>query len=71
MTILLKSMLELSITYHEKGSYLPRARVITEIMMNDIITKIETFLAYSDEKLAELEKENQRLKEDNQYTETD
>lgn len=40
-------------------------------MMNDIITKIETFLAYSGEKLAELEKENQRLKEDNQYTETD
>lgn len=40
-------------------------------MMNDIIIKIETFLAYSDEKLAELEKENQRLKEDNQYTETD
>ncbi|SUN52029.1 putative extracellular protein [Streptococcus dysgalactiae subsp. dysgalactiae] len=40
-------------------------------MMNDIITKIETFLAYSDEKLAELEKENQRLKEDNPYTETD
>lgn len=49
----------------------PVLRVITEIMMNDIITKIETFLAYSDEKLAELEKENQRLKEDNQYTETD
>lgn len=26
MTILLKSMLELSITYHEKGSYLPRLK---------------------------------------------
>ncbi|MGT2934957.1 SP_0009 family protein [Streptococcus castoreus] len=37
--------------------------------MNNIIEKIETFLAFSDEKLAELEKENQKLKEENQYLE--
>ena len=38
-------------------------------MMDNIVKKIETFLAFSDEKLAELEKENQKLKEENKYIE--
>ncbi|MGT2845527.1 SP_0009 family protein [Streptococcus hongkongensis] len=32
--------------------------------MDDMIKKIETFLAYSDQKLEELQAENQKLKED-------
>lgn len=32
--------------------------------MDNIVEKIETFLAFSDDKLAELEKENQELKKD-------
>ncbi|MGT2933608.1 SP_0009 family protein [Streptococcus catagoni] len=32
--------------------------------MDDIVKKIETFLAYSEEKLEELKKQNQALKEE-------
>lgn len=37
--------------------------------MENIVKKIETFLAFSSEKLEELQKENQKLKEDNQSLE--
>ncbi|KED04930.1 SP_0009 family protein [Streptococcus equi] len=36
--------------------------------MDNIVEKIETFLAFSDDKLAELEKENQKLKKDHHHT---
>lgn len=37
------------------------------MMMDNIVKKIEAFLAFSDKKLAELQQENQKVKEESQY----
>lgn len=37
------------------------------MMMDNIVKKIEAFLAFSDKKLAELQQENQKIKEESQY----
>lgn len=37
------------------------------MMMDNIVKKIEAFLAFSDKKLTELQQENQKVKEESQY----
>lgn len=62
---MLKNMLALNITYHILVKQSIRYQTYYQNNMENLIETIEQFLAYSDEKLEELAKENQKLREEN------
>ncbi|GAJ62295.1 hypothetical protein SS13_contig00019-0032 [Streptococcus parauberis] len=64
MTITSENMRVQSIIYLGKGKKFILFQDYYQNNMDDMIKKIETFLAYSDQKLEELHAENQKLKED-------
>ena len=65
MIVMLKNMLALNITYHVLVKQSIRCQTYYQNNMENLIETIEKFLAYSDEKLEELAKENQKLREEN------
>ena len=65
MIVMLKNMLALNITYHVLVKQSIRCQTYYQNNMENLIETIEKFLAYSYEKLEELAKENQKLREEN------
>ena len=65
MILMLKNMLALNITYHALAKQSIRYQTYYQNNMENLIETIEKFLTYSDEKLEELAKENQKLREEN------
>ena len=65
MILMLKNMLALNITCHVLVKQSIRYQTYYQNNMENLIETIEKFLAYSDEKLEELAKENQKLREEN------
>lgn len=58
-------MLALNITCHVLVKQSIRCQTYYQTNMENLIETIEKFLAYSDEKLEELAKEDQKLREEN------
>ena len=65
MIVMLKNMLALNITYHVLVKQSIPVSSYYQNNMENLIETIEKFLAYSDEKLEELAKENQKIREEN------
>lgn len=65
MTHMLKNTLVRNTICHAQAKQFTHCQIYYQNNMENLIETIEKFLAYSDEKLEELAKENQKLREEN------